>query len=244
MIAASLRTAASICAAGVLALSPVEGVALAQTPASAPQFDGVWQPLDPPLAFTTLEGDPPPLREEFRAGYEQTKAMAARGERAFDPSSTMCLAPGAPRILSEDMPFEIVVTSDQVFFGYQWNRLFRYVDLDRPLEVLSPFYFGNSVGEIAGDTLTIEAGGFNERTFIDRSGLPHSDQLSLSETYRLSDDGSRMTVTIRIEDPVTFERPWETQLQFVRVPGGRIVEDICTLRQGLVPERLQFFDPE
>jgi hypothetical protein len=232
------RTRRSFAVAALLSL----GAGTARAQATVNGFDGVWQPIDPPAALRTIEGKDPPLLPAARSLYAQRKAQLAKGDVSFDPTRNKCAPPGIPRIYTEAKPFEIITTSKQVFFGYQWNRLIRFVDLDAPMHVLSPFFFGNSVGHLDAGRLHIEADGFNDRTFLDRAGLPHSDQLKLTEDYSLSADGGRMTVRIRVEDPATFARPWETQLAFKRMPGARILEDICSLREHMVPKELQFFD--
>jgi hypothetical protein len=214
----------------------------ARAPA-APQFTGVWQPIDPPLALHTVQGLEPPLLPAPRALYEQRKAMLAKGDRSFDRSSTECAPPGEPRILTEQMPFDILQTPKTLLLGFQWNRLVRQIDIDQPLEVVSPYYFGTSVGHFVGDTLQVEAEGFNDKFFLDRSGMPHSTQLRLRETFRLGPDGNTLRIRIHFEDPRTFSAPWDAELQFRRQPGARIAEDICTLRLNLVPSELRFFDP-
>jgi hypothetical protein len=223
-------------------LSLAASTAFAQ--AGGKGFDGIWLPIEPPTALRTADGKDPPLRPTAKRLYAKRKAQFAKGDLSFDPTSSKCAPPGMPRIYTEAKPFEIIMTPKQVFFGYQWNRLIRFVDLDTPLHVLSPFFFGNSVGHIDGKTLHIDADGFNDRTFLDREGLPHSDQLKLTEDYSLSVDGDRMTARIRVEDPATFVHPWETQLVFKRMPGARILEDICSMREHMVPKDLQFFDPK
>jgi hypothetical protein len=208
-----------------------------------PDFTGVWEPIDPPLALRTRQGNEPPLLPAPKQLYEQRIALLNRGEVAFDATRTKCAAPGEPRILTERMPFDIFQTMHTLLIGFQWNRLVRQIDLDTPLEVISPYSFGTSVGHIAGGVLSVDTQGLSEETFLDRSGLPHSSELRLSERFRLLAGGQRLQIRIRFEDPLTFSAPWETVLEFRRLPGVRIAEDICTLRRHLVPEGLQFFDP-
>ncbi|MFT3905839.1 MAG: hypothetical protein QM718_06015 [Steroidobacteraceae bacterium] len=225
----------------VLALLLVGGIGTAQ---AVPQFGGVWQPVDPPAALRTVEGREPPLLPAPKALYEQRKAQLAKGDKSFDPSSTRCAPPGEPRILTESMPFDIVQSDRMLMVGYQWNRLVRTIDIDKAEEVLSPYYFGTSTGHFSGDTLVVKATGFNDKFFLDRSGMPHSKQLQLTETFSLAAAGKTLKIHIRVEDPQTFSAPWETELTFRKLPNARVAEDICTLREKLVPAELQFFDPK
>jgi len=211
--------------------------------AATPDFNGVWQTVNPPLALLTADGREPPLLPAAKKLYEQRKVQLAKGDLSFDGTETRCAPPGEPRIYSEGMPFDIVQTPKQLLFGYQWNRLVRFVNFDVPMDVLSPYYFGTSVGHFDGNTLVVDTQGFNDKFFLDRSGMPHSDELHLMEYYTLSADGDTMRLRIHIEDPQTFAWPWDTVLSFKKLPHTRITEDICTMREKLVPNNLLFFDP-
>src|SRR5262249_2267370 len=63
-----------------------------------------------------------------------------------------------------------------------------------------PFYNGHSVGHFDGDTLVIETAGFNEKTFLDASGAPHTDEMTTLERIR------KISPT-QLEDVVTIHDP-------------------------------------
>ncbi len=54
-------------------------------------------------------------------------------------------------------------------------------------EDLRPTSMGHSVGHWEGDTLVVDATGFTDKTWLDREGHPHSDQLHLVERFRRID---------------------------------------------------------
>jgi len=62
-----------------------------------------------------------------------------------------------------------------------------------------------------GDTLTytvvVTSNGTDERTWLDNAGNPHSDQLKVEERYHRV-DGNSMELTVVIDDPKTYTRPW------------------------------------
>jgi hypothetical protein len=74
---------------------------------------------------------------------------------------------------------------------------------------------------------------------VDRSGLPHSDQLSISERYVPDASGKNLEVDLRLTDPVYYQKPWEVTAHVHKVPGGRILEEVCELHapfyKGLFP---------
>ena len=81
-----------------------------------------------------------------------------------------------------------------------------------------------------GETLVIESVNFNDQTWLDRRGLPHSDELKVTERLHIRDDGL-LQVDIRIEDPVAYPEPWTGQRLYERVDWV-IEEFACRERNG------------
>jgi hypothetical protein len=142
-----------------------------------------------------------------------------------------CMLPGVPRIMAAPYPFRIFQTPGQVTLVYEMNRTFRVVRMDAQHvnpEVWDPSYMGESVGRWEGNTLVIDTTNFNDRTTIDRSGLPHSDQLHVVERLSKINGGRQLEARITIEDPVTFSKPWTTRLVYEWRPDIRPVTDwVC-----------------
>ena len=201
-----------------------------------PDFSGVWQITSDQAALTTTTGQIPPLLPDALKSYLATKARREAGDTSWDGVSTKCKPPGEPRILLEQMPFEIVQQPDKLFYSYQWNRLDRFVYIDKPLNVIAPTYFSTSVAKWQGDTLVIDSEGYNGKTYLDRDGMPVSPALKLTERLSLSPDGNTLLETINVNDPGTFSKPWDTRLSFARQPG-HIEEDVCEVRTGLFKDQ-------
>jgi hypothetical protein len=141
-----------------------------------------------------------------------------------------------PRMLTMAYPFEIRGDGNRIAFIHDWYRWFRIVDLgpgtdDPPL----PLTMGFPVGRWEGGTLVISTSGLIDTTVMDASGLPHSEQLKLTERLRVLPDG-RLENRITIEDPENFTRPWETVLTFHRDAAARVTDDVC-------PDRLARGEP-
>ena len=51
----------------------------------------------------------------------------------------------------------------------------------------TPTYYGHSIGWWEGDTLVVDTVGFNEGFWMDRGGLPHTDQLHTIEKFTRTD---------------------------------------------------------
>ena len=86
---------------------------------------------------------------------------------------------------------------------------------------------GSSIGKWEGDTFVVDTIGFNDKTWVDRLGHPHSEELHLVERFRRV-DASTMEIDMTIEDPKAYSKPWTVQLRYtLRPPEWRILELVC-----------------
>ncbi len=192
---------------------------------------GIWVPDAAPRALLMQDGKPPPLTAAAMKVHAERRQRLAAGDAAFDPT-TWCAGPGMPRILTMNYPLEIRSDDNRLAFIHGWYRWFRIVDLgsgtvDPPL----PLTMGFPVGHWEADTLVIRTVGLIDATVLDASGLPHSDQLTLTERLRVLPDG-RLEDRITIEDPENFTRPWQTVLTFHRDAAARVADDVCPDRMA------------
>lgn len=201
--------------------------AWSQSGAAAPEdLNGVWLIRDAPAVVGTSDGARPPLLPEALKLYESRVAARARGDTSFD-RTTWCASAGVPRLMFEPHPFEILVQPRLVAFIYEWNRWARLVDLSgAELPVYYPTSLGTASGHFDGETLVIESRGLMKETLLDRSGLPHSDDAALTERLTLVSPDV-LENRIRVDDPATYSRAWETTVRYRREPGARIREHVC-----------------
>jgi len=89
-----------------------------------------------------------------------------------------------------------------------------------------PSWYGESVGHYEGDTLVVDTIGFNTKTFVDNYRTPHSDKLHVVERYHVIDGGKTLEVRFRVEDPETFNQPWEAIRRFNKTQAT-LGEEIC-----------------
>lgn len=207
---------------------------------AAPNLDGLWQTVDPPQALRTLNGELPPMLPAARQLYEQHLAARQRGDLSFD-DTVRCQPPGLPRIYLEHMPFEIQQQDDAVYVLYQWNRLFRVIEMNTSHDhqnIYGPTFLGFAVGHWDETALVIDSIGFNDTTLLDSAGLPHSEDLHISERWKLQHSGQAIDVLITIEDAKTFSMPWQFRMQFRKLPAtAEIHEDVCLERQRHATDR-------
>ena len=90
---------------------------------------------------------------------------------------------------------------------------------------LSPSWMGDSIGRWEGDVLVVETVNFNDKTWITRHGLPHSEEMRLTERIRINDDGL-LQIDMQIDDPVAYTQPWRFTRYF-RKTDWTIAEFMC-----------------
>ena len=204
---------------------PIAPLAKNQKPAPAPPHDisGTW---DPPnnsgnqvLGAKEMPDDGKPEHQlpYTKAGLEalrQTKPT--NGVRSVLPAETndpviSCDPQGFPRDdLHELRTTQILQTPQSVVILYQYNKIWRVIWTDgRELpKDPDPRWFGYSVGKWVDDyTLVVETSGTDERTWLDRAGRPHSDQLRVEERFHRV-DRDHLELTVTINDPVMYTKPW------------------------------------
>ncbi len=179
------RMSRSLLAVIVLTAGP--SVASAQA-----DLSGVW--IRQPAGNAFSETPPPPMTpwalEKFQSHKPTVGPQAALD--ANDPTLD-CAAPGVPYILAVPTPFEFVHTPGHVIQLFEYNHFVRRIHTDgRPhpanlRDTGSYEWMGHSIGQWEGDTFVIDTIGFNEETWLDRLGHPHSDALHVVERIRRPD---------------------------------------------------------
>jgi len=148
-----------------------------------------------------------------------------------DPMAS-CLPPGGPRQFQTPNGIQVLEQPERkrlfVMSG-GGNRNWRLINLDgraHQPEDVTPTYYGDSVGRWEGDTLVIDTIGFNERFWFANGGLPHTENLHLTE--RLSrPDFNTLKYEVTVNDPGAYTRPWSGTLNLHWVPNQDIQEYFC-----------------
>ena len=126
-----------------------------------------------------------------------------------------CYLPGVPRATYMPQPFQILQSPSALFIAYQYDGAVRNIYLKDPGPAPVDSWMGQSVARWDGDTLVVDASGFNDSTWFDRAGNFHSDQLKVTERYtRTAADVISYEATIT--DPETFTRPWKISMPLYR----------------------------
>jgi hypothetical protein len=163
-----------------------------------------------PPGVGVVEGDELPYRPEALA----TKRENQQNWLSRDPE-IKCYLPGVPRATYMPYPFQIVQSSNQLMFVYEFAGAIRDVHLKDPGPAPVDSWMGQSVARWDRDTLVVEVTGLNDQTWFDRSGNFHSEAMKVVERYtRVSADVISYEATI--DDPKVFTRPWKISLPLYR----------------------------
>ena len=215
----------------IFALSLISGSALAAD--ATPDVSGVYWANEYNAKIQLVGGGELPLNAEGMAAYERNIAGLEDGSIA-DIARTRCVPDGLPRALATPYPFEIVqAPPGQVLIVHELNHQIRVIALDvlKPSaeELLPyPWFNGHSVGYWEGDTLVIESAGFNERTFIDTTGAPHSDQMATTERVRRISP-TELEIVITVQDPLYYSEDWQARFVYELRNDVRIEDYVCGL---------------
>jgi hypothetical protein len=80
-------------------------------------------------------------------------------------------------------------------------HVFRVIPIDaKHPDDLEPSFMGDSVGHWEGDTLVVDAIGFNDKTWLAGTGTFHSDKLHVIEKFTRMDQNT-IAYEVSTEDP-------------------------------------------
>ena len=141
-------------------------------------------------------------------------------ENTTDPRLKYCDPVGVPRIYLVPTQFRFVQTPDIVYILYQYGPTWRPVAMNRAHRPdPDPTWWGESVGKYEGDTLVIDTIGFNDKTWLDHVGRPHSEELHLVERFRRINRDT-LQLDLLFDDPKAYTKPWSGRKIFALQHGG------------------------
>jgi hypothetical protein len=201
-----------------------------------PDLSGIWianrtysNPSGRGIDRYMAPGARVPMLAEAQKHFEE---LTAHGDAA-DPSER-CLPDGVPNHMLA-LPIKIIQTPSVVVTLFEEFNVFRQIFTDgRKLPVdPNPAWFGYSVAHWEKGTLVVESSGFNTETYLDGEGLPHSENLRMTERYRRLDFG-HLTIEFTFDDPNNYTRPWSVTVPFDLMPDTELIEHICENEKDLV----------
>ncbi len=188
-------------------------------PDGKPDFSGLWRTDAAGVADTSKAMDAVKAQPWAVALIKKRKELLQR-----DSPSILCLPTG---VQVDDDVGRIVQAPNLLVMLWDGTR-YRQVFLDgRPLPVdPNPDWMGYSVGHWEADTLVIESNGFNDKTWLDGDGHPHTEKLRVTERLRRKDFG-HMEVIRTMDDPGALLQPWTVPVRLELDADTDQLEYVC-----------------
>jgi len=197
-----------------------------RTAAGKPDLSGLWEKTS---SYGTNIA--PGLKAEDIKPWAQALVARRMEDLGKDHMIPQCLPLGPGYITDGGSTAggmtKIIQTPSLIVFLSQ-DLTSRQIYMDgRALEAApNPSWMGYSVGHWEGDTLVVESNGYNDRTWLDRNGHPHTETLRTTERYRRPDFG-HLEYTLTLEDPAVYAKPWTLTMGAKLAPDTEIIEYVC-----------------
>jgi hypothetical protein len=220
-------------------------------PSAVPDLSGDWKSDNRPGRQTNSqslsvadrggakrgkEGDIPyrPWAQEYTLKQYPPTGADAHFELTTDPYIHTCEPLGVGRIHNYPAKFRFIQTPEAVYILNEVGPQFRVVWLNaKHPDDPDPQYLGHSIGWYEnGDTLVVDSIGFNDRTWLDQQGHPHTERLHFIERYKKVDKAT-LELTMTIDDPGAYTKAWQGNLNFTTSDTGFLrYQWVCSTRDN------------
>lgn len=192
-----------------------------------PDLSGLWNKISPKYS-RNIAAD---LKPGEIQPWAQTLVQQRKEDLGKDYMNVLCvpLGPGyATDADSTGAEMMKIIQTPALIVILNPDMTYRQIFLDgRTLETSpNPSWMGYSVGRWDGDTLVVESFGFNDRTWLDHDGHPHTEALRMTERYRRRDFGN-LDLDVTLSDPTVYSKPWTVSVRAELAPDTEMIEWVC-----------------
>lgn len=205
-----------------------------RAPDGKPDLSGLWNKISPKysrnIAADLKPGDIQP--------WAETLVQKRKEDLGKDYMNVLCVPLGPGYSTDADSTgaemIKIIQTPGLILI-LNPDLTYRQIFLDgRSLEAApNPSWMGYSVGHWDGDTLVVDSNGFNDRTWLDHDGHPHTEALRMTERYRRRDFGN-LDVEVTLSDPAVYARPWTVAVRAELAADTEMIEWVCNEKSSEV----------
>jgi hypothetical protein len=226
---------AALMSSALISSSTAQELKRPDTIGGHPNFNGIWQAMN--TAYWNLEAHSAEALDAFwglgaiaaipagksvvRGGtipylpeaLEQRNKNRA-GWPATDPEAK-CYMLGVPRVTYHNMPFQIFQGNGDLLMVYPFAAANRIIHMNDQSESPVDTWMGKSNGTWDGNVLVVTTINQNDKTWLDRAGNFHSNQLKVTERFTLLDP-THIRYEATLEDPKTYSKPWTIEMPLYR----------------------------
>jgi len=194
-----------------------------------PDFSGLWEKMSDRfynnIAADLKPGEVAPWAEAL---YQQRKKDFGK-----DSPEAQC-RPLGPAYSTTPYRESRIIQTPSIIAILNNDLTHREIFMDgRELEKdPNPTWMGYSVAHWDGDTLVVESTGFNESTWLDDDGHPHTEGLRMTERYRRPDFG-HIELRITLDDPKGYPKPWTVAVEMNLLTDTEMLEFVCDNEKDL-----------
>ena len=203
-----------------------------RAPDGKPDLSGLWTKISPKYSRNVAAD----LKPDEIQPWAQALVQERRENLGKDYMNVRCVPLGPGYVVAGDSTgaemIKIVQTPALIII-LNPDLTYRQVFLDgRALEKApNPNWMGYSIGHWEGDTLVVESAGFNDQTWLDHDGHPHTEGLRMTETYRRRDFGN-LDIEVTFSDRETYARPWTVAVRAELAADTELLEWVCNEKSG------------
>ena len=187
-----------------------------------PDFTGLW---NSPVQIGRPSVDPSDMQPWARDVVRRRTKEFFKSRPAFQ-----CL-PSGPETFNQNMGtivWKRLLQTPSLIAILNDDLTYRQIFMDgRALETApNPSWMGYSVGRWEGDTLVVDSFGFNDRTWLNDRGLPHTEALRMTERYQRLDVG-HLRIDVTFTDPSTYRKPLNLVVNMDLAADTEMLEAVC-----------------
>lgn len=210
------------------------------TAANHPDFSGFWMlartmvederlksKLSPDAVILQDSGAPEYGPGDFGGLKLTPKAQEIANAWKIEDDMTVsntCRIPSIVYAMQGPFPIEIFQGSDMMVLRLEYFDMARVIFFDDRFvkeEEAPHTKVGYSIAHWEGDELVVKTTKLKEAT-ITNNGLFHSEQVKVTERFRLSDDGKQLLATQEFEDPEMLETKGARFITWNKVEGDHV----------------------
>ncbi|HEV3331471.1 MAG TPA: hypothetical protein VG096_10845 [Bryobacteraceae bacterium] len=194
-----------------------------RTTGGKPDFSGLWGKASDKYDNNIAADQPPGVVQPWaEALFQQRKKGFSK-----DSMDSRCL-PYGPKYTITPYRQSRIIQTPGILAILNDDLTHREIFMDgRQLEKdPNPTWMGYSVGRWEGDTLVVESNGYNDKTWLDGTGYPHTESLRVTERYRRTDFGY-IELQVTFDDPMVFTKPVSVPIHMALITDTEMIEYFC-----------------
>lgn len=140
-----------------------------------------------------------------------------------------CMPPSSVFYMQAPFPMEIHQGRDMIVFRMEYFDMVRIIFMDgrdHPGADYPHTKNGHSIGHWEGDELVVDTTHLQAATFMN-NGFNHSEDIHMTERFKLSEDGNILWLIQVYEDPSVFAGKAARYMAWRKVPGEHIYPYDC-----------------